>query len=162
MLSIPATGYDVSPETIKTCRLNYQEYADNFIVNDSRRLPAGDNSTELVFTCPPYWLLEKYESVPGQLSDIRNYSDFLTQYELLIKECVRVSKKYVAFVVSNFRHRTVYYDFITDTINLFTAAGVKIFDRIIIDRSHSRPLAARVCLKNHHTRNCHDELLIFK
>ena len=65
---------------------------------------------DMVFTCPPYWNLEKYESCKGQLSDIDDYEDFV---ELLVDRLDAASlvlkkDKYMAVVVGDFRKRGKY------------------------------------------------------
>lgn len=160
---IKAIGYDISPKTISNVRNLYPEYESNFFVNDSRSIPYSENSFELVFTSPPYFNIEKYESTEGQLSDIKNYNDFLIQYEKLIKESIRISSKFVAFVVGNFRYRKKYHNFVYDTETLFLKNGATIFDKIILGHdSNTHPMSGNKCLKYKHTRVAHEELLIFK
>jgi site-specific DNA-methyltransferase (adenine-specific) len=60
-------------------------------VGDARDLspiPAG--SVHLVVTSPPYWTLKKYVGSKGQLGDLENYESFLTELDMVWKECARV------------------------------------------------------------------------
>lgn len=156
-------GYDVSPSTINKVKSIYPDYSDNFFVNNSTLLiPHDDNSIDLVFTCPPYWNIEKYQDIDGQLSSYKKYDDFLNNYAKLINESVRVSNKYIVFVVSNFRSRKRYYDFYHDTQMLFDNHQVELSDKIILGRDLSKPTGGTKSIIHNHTRSAHDEMLIYK
>jgi DNA modification methylase len=77
-----------------------------------------DDSVDLVFTCPPYWDLEKYESSPGQLSDYVDYSVFLDE---LMNRLIAASQKlkpgkYLVIVLGDFRKRGKYISFHSDLL----------------------------------------------
>lgn len=58
---------------------------------DSRRMSrVEDATTHLVVTSPPYWTLNKYDPVEGQLGVIPDYSQFLSELEKVVSECFRV------------------------------------------------------------------------
>jgi hypothetical protein len=158
-----AYGYDVSPNVINLCHESYPEYIDNFMVHDTTKsIPHDDNSIDLIFSCPPYWMIEKYENVNGQLSSYKTYKEFLLSYEQMILESVRVSKKWIVFVVANFRHASIYYPFCFDTERLFYKCGVFLFDKIILGHDLSKPTGGNRSIINNHTRTAHDEMFIFK
>ncbi|MBM3544491.1 MAG: site-specific DNA-methyltransferase [Alphaproteobacteria bacterium] len=49
-----------------------------------------DASVGLVVTSPPYWTLKKYERCKGQLGEIADYEEFLTELDKVWEHCVRV------------------------------------------------------------------------
>ncbi len=50
-----------------------------------------DNSVHLIVTSPPYWTLKKYrEGTVGQMGDIADYEEFLTELDKVWRECARV------------------------------------------------------------------------
>lgn len=61
-------------------------------VGDSRDLSwIEDASVHLVVTSPPYWTLKQYkEDREGQLGDIQDYQEFLSQLDKVWAECARV------------------------------------------------------------------------
>jgi modification methylase len=60
-------------------------------VGDARDLShIPDSSVHLVVTSPPYWTLKKYAGSEGQLGDTEDYEAFLTQLDIVWKECMRV------------------------------------------------------------------------
>jgi len=162
LLPLSPLRYDVSPLTVEKVRKTWSDYKQHFKINDSTNsIPEKSNSTDIVFTSPPYWNIEKYENVNGQLSSYRDYKPFLKRYELLINECCRISKKYIVFVVGNFRHRKKYYDLVYDTQKMFYEHGYKLFDKIILSHDISHPMSGNKCLRNNHTRSANEEILIF-
>jgi len=93
-----------------------------------------DIKASLLFSCPPYWNLEKYESVLGQLSDIKDYKEFLKALEERIKACVSKLKDdgYAAFVIGDFRKNGDYILFHKNFIELAGRCGLKLYDLIIL------------------------------
>jgi tRNA1(Val) A37 N6-methylase TrmN6 len=89
---------------------------------------------DFIFSCPPYWNLEKYQSCPGQLSDIKEYNIFLKELQIRLKESFDLLKqnKYAAFVVGDFRKQGTLYAFHSDFIFLMEEIGAKLHDIIII------------------------------
>lgn len=60
-------------------------------LGDARDLGAiASESIHLVVTSPPYWTLKDYPGAKGQLGAIGNYEAFLTDLDLVWKECERV------------------------------------------------------------------------
>lgn len=75
-------------------------------------------SIDLIFTCPPYWNLEKYESCYGQLSDLDDYNIFLQELYnrlLIASEKLKVGK-YMILVVGDFRKNAKLTTFHSDLI----------------------------------------------
>jgi DNA modification methylase len=49
----------------------------------------SDNSVHLIVTSPPYWTLKKYRDSDGQMGDIENYEEFLTELDRVWSHCYR-------------------------------------------------------------------------
>ena len=49
-----------------------------------------NETADLVFTCPPYHNLEKYETAKNQLSECETYEDFMVQIQKCGKNINRV------------------------------------------------------------------------
>jgi len=60
------------------------------IVGDSRHMPLGDNSVQLVVTSPPYWNKADYGNGKANLGKISQYQIFLEGIEPVFRECFRV------------------------------------------------------------------------
>jgi DNA modification methylase len=93
-----------------------------------------DVEADLILSCPPYHDLERYESIPGQLSDINDYKEFLAALEERIKACVPKLKEegYAAFVVGDFRKNGDYILFHKDFIELAERCGLKLYDLVVL------------------------------
>jgi len=121
---------------------------------------------DFIFSCPPYWDIEKYESCDGQLSDIKDYNQFLDRYKEILNKSIKLLKqnKYCALVVGDFRRKGIYYNFHMDTINIMKELGLKLHDLIII-QSVSFDIANKRfggIKKYKMTSKIHEYLLIFK
>jgi len=148
----------------KDCSSKYKPHLfneDSFNI-DKVLLP----NIDFIFSCPPYWNLEKYESCPGQLSDIKKYEDFLDRYKEILKKSVSLLKKdkYAALVVGDFRLNKKYYTFHIDTIKIMEELGMKLHDLVVI-QSVTFDIANKRfgMFKNYKfTSKVHEYLLIFK
>ncbi len=80
-----------------------------------------------------YWNREKYESVLGQLSDIRNYEEFLDRIQECLFNCYRILKdnKFCIWVVGDFRRNRNVCCFHGHVINRALKVGFKLYDIII-------------------------------
>lgn len=137
----------------------YNEDAFNI---DEKNLPLVD----FIFTCPPYHDIEKYESCEGQLSDIKDYNEFLGRYKEIMGKATNLLKKnkYCALVIGDFRKKGKYYTFHLDTIKMMEELGLKLHDLIIIqsvtfDIANKRFGGIK---KYDMTSKVHEYLLIFK
>lgn len=94
-----------------------------------------DFEADLIFSCPPYGNIEKYSSLPQDLSNM-SYADFRSAYRKIIElSCSRLKQnRFACFVVGEFRDRRsgVYANFISDTITAFTDAGLSYYNEAIL------------------------------
>lgn len=61
------------------------------VQGDARRFDdAACDSVGLVLTSPPYWTLKEYASSNGQLGDVTDYGEFVTELARVWKQCHRV------------------------------------------------------------------------
>ena len=165
-------GFEISKEVYKeTSNLIYENLKGDLIPKlfnedsfniDKKNLPMVD----FIFSCPPYWKLETYESSDGQLSDIKDYDKFLDRYTEILNKSINLLKhgKYLALVVGDFRIRGKYYPFHSDTIKILFDIGLKLHDIVVI-QSVSFDIANKRFLmfkKYKFTSKVHEYLLIFK
>lgn len=123
-----------------------------------------DESIDMIFTCPPYWNLEKYESCTGQLSDCKSYEEFLEKIEDCVKECYRVLKpgKFSVWVVADFR-RKKFYCFHGDLINLHLKNGFLLWDVVInVLNSPFVSFKAQFNADMRYTSKTHEYVIVFK
>jgi len=174
-------GYEIAPSTYRFTneRLDYvrgmSEYIFDFdnalgeakivLGNGCRMLDVEDKSADFIFTCPPYHDVEKYESVENQLSDIKEYEDFLEKISLCVQNCYRVlrSGKFCVWVVADWRRQGDFQCFHKDCIDIFLKHGFKLWD-IIISMVHSPFIHLGVgrCEEEKYTSKAHEYILVFK
>ncbi len=114
---------------------------------------------DMIMTCPPYFNIEQYESVDGQLTDIKLYEEFLQTYKIILDKCGHILKSGCFFVVvlANFRIDGKFYDFCGDTKDILKKQKLLTYhDEIILEMSPAKrhPLYTQAitnlnCLKTH-------------
>lgn len=107
------------------------------IVDKKGRVKSG--IADLTFWNPPYWNVEQYKSVDGQLSDCETYEEFLVQYAKAIEQTFRITRPggFSVAVVNDIRKDRVFYNFHGDTIQLAKEAGFIQHD-IIVNKLNGR------------------------
>jgi len=166
-------GYEIAPSTharvishINKHQLN-KDNLNTIVYEDDgcKMAQTVDDFAHLVMTCPPYGDIEKYESVEGQLSDIKNYDDFLAMIVITAENIKRVLKAggFVAWVCGDWRNAGILHSFHSDTINIFTKVGLIHWDTIII--KNISPFASNQMGKvasKRYTSKIHEYLLVFR
>jgi len=124
---------------------------------------------DFLFSCPPYYDLEVYSDLDGELSAMKTYDDFLEQYRSIIKKSVSKlnDNRFACFVVSRFRDKTDkagrIIDFVGDTIKAFEEAGMIFYnDVILVNAIGSLPIRVQTFfVKNRKIGGHHQNVLIF-
>lgn len=161
-------GYEVSPSTINrvTSHFNKVGVEPTIHQSDGTKLErTEDDSVDLVFTCPPYYNIEKYESVDGQMSDKPTYESFMESMNEASKNCFRVLKDgtFCVWVVGDFREGGKLRNFHGDMIDSMVNSGFDYHDIIIIE--NISPFAAlqmgKVASKRYSSK-IHEYILVFR
>tara|TARA_Y100000593_G_C4218442_1_gene290527 strand:+ start:5 stop:874 length:870 start_codon:yes stop_codon:yes gene_type:complete len=161
-------GYDISPTTVKRVKAHLKQHdSDATIYCDDgcKMKQTPDDFADLVMTCPPYHQLEKYESVDGQLSDIKKYSEFLDMIELCGTNINRVLKPggFCVWVCGDWRESGKFRNFHSDTIRLFEKAGLITHDIMIMKNiSPFAALQAGKVASKRYTSKVHEYVLVFR
>lgn len=118
--------------------LKKNKWAENIHINngdardiiDITRKKFGIERFDYIITSPPFWTIEPYESVDGQMSDIQDYNQFLKSYEEVISKLYEILKpqRFCTYIVNDFVKEKEWYDFSGDTKNIFKRNGFKIHD----------------------------------
>lgn len=109
-----------------------------WVAGDSRALPQLVGQGEIVdfvFSCPPYYDLEKYSTDPNDLSNAGEYHDFLAAYRDIIGHACAALKpdRFAAWVVGEVRRKDGnYHGFVPDTIKAFEDHGVRFYNEAIL------------------------------
>lgn len=107
-----------------------------WIVGDAANISElAPGEYDFIFSCPPYYDLEVYSDLDGELSALPNYEDFLLIYRQIVAECVAMLKedRFACFVVGDIRDKDGFYrNFVSDTIAAFQDAGAKLYNEAIL------------------------------
>jgi len=140
-------GFEVSPKVQKIVSAIIKKGKDRFdegyvpiiYCDDAKNIPKYNlPKIDLIFTCPPYHDLEKYESVKGQLSDIKDYGKFLEK----LKNIMRISLSklkyngFVCLVVGDFRKEERLIPFDCDVVKMMEELGVVLWDKVVLQNIH--------------------------
>lgn len=89
---------------------------------------------DLIFTCPPYWNLEKYSDDPEDISNM-SWEDFLEAYFKIIRNsCKKLrNNRFAVIVISDFRdNQGLYKMFPSYTIKAFKEAGLHLYNEAVL------------------------------
>lgn len=91
---------------------------------------------DLIFTCPPYYNLEKYTDEEDDLSNCKTYTDFINKYRNAREISYTALKDdcFCVIVVSDIRNKETgeYYGFVADNIKICQDIGFKFYNEIIL------------------------------
>ncbi len=138
LLSFQYWGCDLSKNQI----VANNEQAEKITSDNKPIWIYGDSTNELInapeadfiFSCPPYGDLEIYSDDPKDISNM-NYDKFLDAYYEIIKlSCKQLkNNRFACFTVGDFRDKNGFYnDFVSETINAFIEAGLKLYNECIL------------------------------
>lgn len=139
-----------------------------WVVGDSDEvLDTISDKFDFVFSCPPYFNLEVYSDLPGELSAIKKYEDFIEKYSRIIKKAVSKLKRnrFACFVISNLRNTKTgyFYNFVADTADAFAAAGAWLYnDAILVNVAGTLPIRiGKQFPVGRKLGKCHQNVLVF-
>ncbi len=127
---------DELKHNIKTIPVISEIKIPKWIVGDSLNInELAKGEYDLIFSCPPYYDLEIYSDMDGELSNMETYEEFLKIYKEIICKCVGILKqdRFACFVVSDIRDKKGFYrNFVSDTITAFQDAGALLYNEAIL------------------------------
>jgi len=131
-------GVELRPEQVEVNNAQSDISPDkkpNWIVGDSANITTlAQGEYDLIFSCPPYYDLEVYSDMDGELSAMGTYDEFIESYRSIIADSVSLLKdnSFACFVVGDMRDRNGYYrNFVADTADAFIDAGAMLYNEAI-------------------------------
>lgn len=124
-----------------------------------------DDTVDFIFSCPPYFNLERYSDDPNDLSNC-SWPDFCERYTHIIKESCRLlsDNSFACFVVSDVRDEKGFYRCLPElTIKAFCDAGLGLFNKIILETAvGSLPMRInKQVMENRKIGRSFQEVLVF-
>jgi hypothetical protein len=123
-------------------------------------------SQDLLFSCPPYFDLEKYSDLPNDASNQGSYEDFIAILRNAFTAalgCLR-QDRFAVIVVGDVRDKSTgfYYDFVGDIKRIFKDNGVSLYNEIIlIETGASTALRASRYMESRKVAKMHQNILVF-
>lgn len=164
------TGIDIRQEQIdnnieQSLSILKNNVQPIYICGDSNIvLDSINNEYDMMFSCPPYFNLEVYSDLEGDISNMK-YEEFIAAYESIIsKACSKLKKgAHAIFVVGEVRRRKNFcVGFVRDTYIAFEKAGMKLYNEMILSTPHvTAGLVANNYMKTKKVVKVHQNILDF-
>lgn len=94
-----------------------------------------ENSKDFLFSCPPYFDLEKYSKLPNDASNQKEYKDFLQILNIAFSNAIKCLKenRFACIVIGDVRDKKGYYRRLPHHIcDIFEENGMKLYNEIIM------------------------------
>jgi len=130
------TGVEIREEEVKRIKEMFKKWGFKFdlLLGDSIKLKQEKESFDFSFTCPPYYDLELYSNLDGDLSNSKSYDEFLININKVLKNTFNALKKdsFCVWVVGNFRDKNgKMYHLNGDIVRLAKSVGFTLWDEVI-------------------------------
>lgn len=141
-------GIDLSKEQVDANVHQYLDVASRYNIQNIPYWACADSEDylskevystmvyDMVFTCPPYYKLEKYTKNEADLSNMSTYKDFITKYAQILRYATMMlaNERFFVIVVSEIRNPETgaYYGFVPDTIQILRECGLEYYNDIIL------------------------------
>lgn len=124
------------------------------------------NSMDLLFSCPPYYDLEKYSDLENDASNQGTYEEFLTILTNAFKSALGCLKenRFAVIVVGDVRDKKTgcYYNFVDDVKRIFKESGAALYNELIlIETGASTALRAARYMESRKVAKMHQNILVF-
>lgn len=129
-------GVEIRKEEVDRIKKQFVKWdlSFNIMLGDSRVYKPIKESFDFSFTCPPYFDLELYSYIEGDLSNSKNYNQYLIELNKVIKNVYDCLKKdsFSVWVVGNFRNKSGELESLNgDLVRIAKQIGFKFWDEII-------------------------------
>lgn len=176
-LGLTYMGMDLSEQQIVANRANYGDVLPK--LKDSHVPPTwiiGDSRTslehippcrDLVFTCPPYFNLEKYSNEAQDISALDSYDDFLAAYSVILTNAASLlaNDRFFCIVVGDVRDKKsgAYVGLVIDTISILRNVGLHLYnDAVLLNVAGTLPIRAPISFtSSRKLGKQHQNLLVF-
>lgn len=152
-------------ERIKQQQVTLDQYFD-IVCADSQFYPIEAEKYDFSYSCPPYYNLEVYSTVEGDMSNVATYDEFLA----MLRNSLAVTYRGLKFgalcvwVVGNFRDRNGdLIHFNGDLVRLGREVGFRLHDELIFwGASGAAAQRAGQFVANRRSVRVHESIVIFR
>ena len=161
-------GIELRPEQARLNNERVEGMTARYINDDGQNVAQhiAPDSQDLLFSCPPYFDLEKYSDLENDASNQDSYEDFIKILENSFKAAVGCLKdnRFAVIVVGDVRDKSTgfYYDFCGDIKRIFKEAGMPLYNEIIlVETGASTALRAGRYMESRKVAKMHQNILVF-
>lgn len=161
-------GIELRPEQARLNNERVEGMTARYINDDGQNVAQhiAPDSQDLLFSCPPYFDLEKYSDLENDASNQDSYEDFIKILENAFKAAVGCLKdnRFAVIVVGDVRDKSTgfYYDFCGDIKRIFKEAGMPLYNEIIlVETGASTALRAGRYMESRKVAKIHQNILVF-
>lgn len=161
-------GIELRPEQAQLNNERVEGMKARYINDDGQNVAKhiAPESQDLLFSCPPYFDLEKYSDLENDASNQDSYEDFIKILENAFKSAVGCLKdnRFAVIVVGDVRDKSTgfYYDFCGDIKRIFKEAGMPLYNEIIlVETGASTALRAGRYMESRKVAKMHQNILVF-
>lgn len=161
-------GIELRPEQAQLNNERVEGMKARYICDDGKNVAQHieAESQDLLFSCPPYFDLEKYSDLENDASNQKNYEDFIQILDNAFKAAVTCLKenRFAVIVVCDVRSKKngCYYDFCGDIKRIFKEAGMPLYNELIlVETSASTAVRAGRYMESRKVAKMHQNILVF-
>jgi len=125
----------------------------------------GENSQDLLFSCPPYFDLEVYSNLDNDASNQKEYSSFIKILDNAFSDAIKCLKnnRFAVIAVGDIRDKQgFYYRFVGHIKDIFEANGTNLYNELIlVEQSGTAAMRAERIMGNRKVVKTHQNILVF-
>lgn len=162
------TGVEIRQEEVDRIVKKQAELSQNFeiVCHDSRFYPIKENSFDFSYSCPPYYDLEVYSTLEGDMSNVSTYNEFLAMLKQSLEVTYRGLKpnSLCIWVVGNLRRSDgSLIHFNGDLARIGVEVGFKLWDELVFwGASDIAVQRSGQFVANRKSVRVHEYIVIFK
>lgn len=130
-------GIEIRPDEVERIKKRQNELGLNFemVCADSQFYPIEESYYDFSYSCPPYYDLEVYSTIDGDMSNVSTYGEFLIMLRRSLETTFKglKSSALCCWVVGNFRNnKGEYIHFNGDVMRIAKEIGFILHDELIL------------------------------
>lgn len=161
-------GIELRPEQAQLNNDRTEGVPARYICDDGQNVAQHieAESQDLLFSCPPYFDLEKYSDLDNDASNQKSYVDFIAILRNAFTSAIGCLKKnrFAVIVVGDVRDKRTgfYYDFCGDIKQIFKDGGMPLYNEVIlIEAGASTAIRVGRSMINRKVGKMHQNILVF-
>lgn len=160
------TGVELRQEQADINNKRVAGMTAKYICDDGQNIAQHlqEKSQDLLFSCPPYFNLEKYSDLPNDASN-QDYNGFINILNNAFTGAIKCLKdnRFAVIVMSDVRDKNGFYLPICDDIcRIFANNGMKLYNELIlINVAGTAQIRAAKAMVNRKVTRTHQEVLVF-